>query len=220
MAIRTLLVDDHQIVREGLRSLLSRFPDIEIVGEAGDGEAALQLTRQLHPDVVILDISLPGMSGLEVTKEIVDSGLTSRVLALTMHETEQYAVQLLKAGAAGYMVKRGAAEELVSAIWAVYRGETYLYPSVAGKLLQHYLNSERTGGALSLEARNSRALSARQKQVLQLVAQGKTNREISQLLCISLRTVQAHRAKLMEKLGLHNRIELTRYAIREGLVEP
>lgn len=219
MAIKIILADDHYIVREGLRSLLSQFPGIEIIGEADDGEQTLALVRQLQPDVAVVDISMPGLNGLEAVREVVGSGLPTRVLILTMHETEQYAVEALSLGASGYIIKRSTAEELAKAIRAVYRGETYVCPSVAGKLLQHYCQARSSGSSEPQQAGPKNDLTHRQKQILQLIAQGKTNREISEILCISLRTVQTHRAKLMERLNLHSTADLTRYAIREGLVQ-
>lgn len=179
----------------------------------------MALVRQLQPDVAVVDISMPGLNGLEAVREMAGSGLPTKVLILTMHETEQYAMEALSLGASGYIIKRSTAEELAKAIRSVYRGETYVCPSVAGKLLQHYCQARSSGSSEPQQAGPKKDLTHRQKQILQLIAQGKTNREISEILCISLRTVQTHRAKLMERLNLHSTAELTRYAIREGLVQ-
>lgn len=210
--IRVLLVDDHALFREGIRMILEAQPDIEVVGEAGDGEQALTLLEKTRPDVVILDIAMPGLDGLETTKRIKATHPKVRILALTMHDHKEYVLPMLRLGASGYVVKRAAASELVQAIRSVYRDESYLYPSVARALLEEYRRS-----ALPEE---DDGLTGREKEVLRLIAEGLTNQEIASRLYISVRTVETHRKNLMEKLGLHTAADLVRYAIRKGLVKP
>jgi DNA-binding NarL/FixJ family response regulator len=210
--IRVLIVDDHAILREGIRALLSLYPDIEVVGEAEDGLQAISLTRQLGPDIVLTDIAMPGLGGLEATVEIRKQSPNSRVVILTQHDDSEYIFPILKAGASGYVLKKAVGTELVAAIRAVYRGESFLYPSVATAVIEGYLS--RGDDAESSYDR----LSDREKQVLKLIAEGHTNKEIAEMLSLSVKTVLAHRANLMEKLDIHNRTELVKYAIRKGLV--
>ncbi|MDR7433532.1 MAG: response regulator transcription factor [Armatimonadota bacterium] len=214
--IRVLIADDHTIVREGIRMILTAQPDIEVVGEAANGQEAIELTRKLRPDVVVMDISMPGVSGIHATKAIKAEMPEVNVLALTMHEDETYVFQLLKAGAAGYVLKRGAASDLVNAVRAASKGEAFLYPSVAKAVVQDYLQRVEAGE----ERERWDGLTQREREILKLIAEGYTNQEIAQKLYISVKTVQTHRAHILEKLGLHDRTELVRYAIRKGLIEP
>lgn len=212
---KILVVDDHAIVREGVRMILAKESDLEVVGEAGDGEQALELTERLRPDVVIMDISMPGMGGVEATQTIRTRHPEVQVLALTMHEDESYVFQLLRAGAAGYVLKRAAAQDLVQAVRAAAKGEAFLYPSVARKVVEDYLKRVEMGE----ERQRYDGLTAREKEILTLIAQGLSNQQIAEKLFISIKTVQTHRAHVLEKLKLHDRTELVRYAIRKGLIE-
>lgn len=212
---KVLIADDHVIVREGVRMILAKERDIEVVGEAGDGEEALQLVESARPDVVIMDISMPGMSGIEATQKVRERHPKVSVLALTMHEDESYVFQLLRAGAAGYVLKRAAAQDLVQAVRAAARGEAFLYPSVARKVVEDYLKRVEAGE----DRERYDGLTEREKEILTLIAQGLSNQQIAEKLYISIKTVQTHRAHILEKLGLHDRTELVRYAIRKGLIQ-
>jgi two-component system response regulator NreC len=214
--IRVLLADDHAIVREGVKRILTAEPDLEVVGEAEDGLQAVEQAKKLKPDVAVLDISMPGINGIEATKQIKAALPDTQTLALTMHSDDTYVFQLLKAGASGYVLKRAAATDLVQAIRAARRGEAFLYPSVAKAVVTDYLKRLETG-----EGRETYdGLTEREKEILTLVAEGATNQEIAEKLYISVKTVQTHRAHIMEKLNLHDRTMLVRYAIRKGLIEP
>ncbi len=214
--IRVLLADDHAIVREGVKRILTAEPDLEVVGEAEDGLQAVEQAKKLKPDVAVLDISMPGINGIEATKQIKAALPDTHTLALTMHSDDSYVFQLLKAGASGYVLKRAAATDLVQAIRAARRGEAFLYPSVAKAVVADYLKRVETG-----EGRETYdGLTEREKEILTLVAEGATNQDIAQKLYISVKTVQTHRAHIMEKLNLHDRTMLVRYAIRKGLIEP
>jgi len=213
--VKILVVDDHAIVREGVRMILAKENDLEVVGEAGDGQQALDLTELLRPDVIIMDISMPGMGGIEATQTVRAKHPEVQVLALTMHEDESYVFQLLRAGAAGYVLKRAAAQDLVQAVRAAAKGEAFLYPSVARKVVEDYLRRVETGE----ERERYDGLTTREKEILTLIAQGLSNQQIAEKLFISIKTVQTHRAHILEKLGLHDRTELVRYAIRKGLIE-
>ncbi len=213
MAIRVLLVDDHTMFREGIRVLLSAYEDIEVVGEAADGREAIDKVAELQPDVVLMDIAMRCLGGLEATLEIRKLHPECNVLILTQYDNREYVFPILKAGAAGYMLKHGDPADLVSAIRAVHAGGSFLYPTVARTVLDRYLAQEQ------IPEDPYETLSDREKQVLRLVAEGHTNKEIAELLVLSARTVMGHRANLMEKLGIHNRTELVKYAIRHGLVE-
>ncbi len=211
--VRILLADDHTILREGIKVLLNRERDMEIVAEAEDGAQALEKVRTAKPDVVVMDISMPKIGGLEVTREITETFPDVKVVILTMHDNEEYLVQALKSGAKGYVLKEAAATDLAEAIRAVVRGDAYLYPAVARKLVDDYVNRVRTIKTAS------ESLTPREREVLKLVAEGHTNKEIADYLGISVKTVENHRANLMRKLDLHDRTELARYAIKIGLVE-
>lgn len=210
--IRVLLVDDHAILREGLRSFLSLQPDIEVVGEAGDGLTALEQARLLQPDVVLMDITMPAMDGLEATRRLREESPNSRVLILTQHDDREYVFPLLEAGAAGYVPKKAGGAELLAAIRGVYEEGAFLSPSIARLVVERYVQRPSEG-----EERPH--LTERETEVLRLLAEGKTNKEIAAILCLSVKTVMVHRANIMEKLGLHSRTELVKYAIRQGLVQ-
>jgi two-component system response regulator NreC len=212
---KVLIADDHAIVREGVRMILAKEPDIEVVGEAEDGQQALDLVEQRRPNVVIMDLSMPGMGGIEATKKVKEQHPKVNVLVLTMHEDESYVFQLLRAGASGYVLKRAAAQDLVQAVRAAAKGEAFLYPSVARKVVEDYLKRVEAG-----EGRDRYdGLTEREREILTLIAQGLSNQHIAEKLFISIKTVQTHRAHVLEKLGLHDRTELVRYAIRKGLIE-
>jgi len=212
--ITVLLADDHRILREGIRSLLEKEPDIEVVAEASEGGEAVAKAQQLSPDLVLMDITMPGMNGLEATRQIKALKPGVKVLILTMHEGNQYISEFLRSGASGYVLKDTAAQELVGAIRAVNQGDAFLYPSIARMLLEEYIQKVQSG-----EERGSYdGLTDREREVLRMVAEGKTNKEIADDISLSVRTVQAHRANLMGKLHMHDRTELVRYAIRKGLI--
>lgn len=212
--IRVVLVDDHAIVRTGLRMLFQTEPDIAIVGEADGGEAAIAAVTALKPDVVVMDIAMPGMSGIEATRRIKAVSPETAVLALTMHEEEPYFFQMLEAGASGYVPKRAAADDLVSAVRVVAQGQVFLYPSLARLLVQDYLQRETAD-----QIEETELLTPREREVLTLIAQGLTNREIAEALVISVKTVDRHRENIMHKLNLHSRVELVKYAIAKGLIK-
>ncbi|RLT41110.1 MAG: DNA-binding response regulator [Chloroflexi bacterium] len=212
--IRLLLVDDHEIVRAGLRMLFLAEPDMTIVGEVGSGPAAIQAVAELHPDVVLMDVAMPGMSGIEATRRIKEANPDVAVLALTMYEDEQYFFEMLNAGAAGYIPKRAAPDDLVSAIRVVSQGNVFLYASLARFLLNEVLPAHEARA----EATPGDVLTPREREVLTHVAEGKTNREIADLLVISPKTVDRHRENIMQKLNLHSRVELVKYAISKGLI--
>lgn len=213
--IRLLLVDDHEIVRAGLRMLFQAEAGMEIVGEASSGDEALQLVESLRPDVVIMDVAMPGMNGIEATRRIRAKSPESGVLALTMHEDEQYFFAMLGAGASGYIPKRAAPDDLVSAVHAVSQGNVFLYTSLARFLMRDVL--EKQQAPAEPDAVNS--LTARELEVLTLIAEGLTNRQIGEALVISPKTVDRHRENIMTKLNLHSRVELVKYAIEKGIIE-
>lgn len=213
--IRVFLADDHLILREGIRSLLGKVSDIEVVGEAGEGGETVAKVEQLVPDVVLMDITMPGMSGLEATKQIKRKYPQVKVLILTIHETSQYLSQMLQAGASGYVVKTTAASELISAIRTVHQGDVYLYPSITRMLVEDYLQRVEGGE----EKTSYEGLTSREREILMYIAEDKKNKEIADLLGISVRTVQAHRTNLMDKLGAHDRTELVKYAISKGIID-
>ncbi len=217
--IRLMLVDDHAVVRSGLRMLLEAEPDMVIIAEASDGAEAVTLARRCRPDVVVMDISMPDMSGIEATRRIRAECPETAVLALTVHEADQYFFEMLNAGASGYVPKRAAPDDLVAAIRVVHRGEVFLYPSVAKMLVQDYLRRTEAGPATSKEAAGLGQLTPREREVLTLIAEGLSNQEIAQRLVLSVKTVDRHRENLMRKLRLHRRAELIRYAIEKGLIE-
>lgn len=217
MTIRVLICDDHMMVRQGVRMVLQSEPDIELVGEAGRGDEAVQLASALRPDVVIMDISLPDISGIEATRQIKERVPACRVIGLTMHEEEPYVLELLRAGADGYIVKRSAAADLVGAIRAVMQGQAILDPAVTRAVVTGYVSRP---APQQVEPTEPCPLTPREREILILVAEGNTNAEIARKLYISEKTVQTHRSNMLDKLSIHDRTELVRYAIRQGLIEP
>ncbi|MEU1669048.1 response regulator transcription factor [Streptomyces sparsogenes] len=213
--IRILLADDHALVRRGVRLILDREPDLEVVAEAGDGAEAIEAARNQEIDLAVLDIAMPRLTGLQATRELVALKPGLRILMLTMHDNEQYLFQALKAGACGYVLKSVADRDLVAACRAAMRNEPFLYPGAVTALIRNYLERVRHG-----EEDPDQLLTPREEEVLKLVAEGHSSKEIAEILFISVKTVHRHRANLLHKLGLHDRLELTRYAIRAGLVEP
>jgi two-component system response regulator NreC len=215
MNTRLLLVDDHAVVRSGLRMLLEGQRDVEIVGEAGTAAEALEATEQFKPDVILMDIGLPDKSGIEATRQIKMHFPNVSVVALTIHEDEEYFFKMLDAGASGYVPKRAAPEELLTAIRAAAAGEVYLYPSLAKLLVRDYL----TGDRPPEEKSNLDGLTDRESEVLTYLAEGASNDAIAAALVISPKTVERHRENIMKKLNLHSRAELVRYAIRKGIIK-
>ncbi len=217
--IRVLLADDHNLVRAGIRSLIQELSGIEVIAEASDGREALSLIEIHRPDVVLMDIAMSGLNGLEATARVVRDFPTVRVIILSMHANEEYVWQALRSGAAGYMLKDAGTAELELAIKAVARGETYLSPPISKQVIDDYI--QRVGGEVDkekLERPLSERLTQRQKEILQLIAEGHTTQAIAQELNISVKTVETHRMQLMERLDIHDIAGLVRYAIRIGLV--
>jgi two-component system response regulator NreC len=209
------MVDDHEIVRAGLRMLLQAQPDIEIVAEADNGRDAVAKVRELQPDIVLMDISLPDMDGFEATQQIKRARPKTAVLALTMHESDDYFFKMLQAGASGYVPKKAAPTDLVTAIRTVREGGVFLYPALAKSLVRDYMGRATEGS----ERAALDGLTEREQEVLKLIADGSTNQEIANQLTISVKTVERHRANIMGKLNLHSRTELVKYAIRKGLID-
>jgi two-component system response regulator NreC len=214
MTIRLLLVDDHAVVRSGLRMLLESEADIEIVGEAGTAREALDAVTNLTPDVVLMDIGLPDLSGIDAAREIKRLRPETAIVALTIHEDEEYFFKMLEAGASGYVPKRAAPEELLTAIHAAAEGEVYLYPSLAKLLVKDYLSQDQQSKAGS----TLDGLTSREQEVLAYLAEGANSAQIAEALEISPKTVARHRENIMRKLNLHSRTELVKYAIRKGII--
>ena len=212
---RILLADDHAMVRRGLRMVLDAEPDLEVVAEAGDGAEAVDVALAEEPHLAILDVSMPRLTGLQAARDLSRRLPEMRILMLSMHDNERYFFEALRAGASGYVLKSSADRDLVEACRATMRGEPFLYPKAAGALIREHL--ERAGDGDSLE---SNPLTPRESEVVKLVAEGHTTREIAATLVISEKTVERHRANVLDKLGMRDRVGLTRYAIRTGLVEP
>lgn len=211
--MRILLADDHRIVRQGLRSLLEAEADFSVVAEADNGRMAVELTESLGPDVVVMDVGMPEMNGVEATRRIVVNNPQVKVVALSMHSDRRFVAEMLKAGAAGYLLKDGAFEELVGAIRTVAAGRTYLSPRIADVVVEGYLRNQAAPSEPTAYAK----LSPREREVLQLLAEGKATKEAAAALHLSVKTVETHRRQIMEKLNLYSVAELTKYAIREGL---
>ena len=213
--IRILLADDHALVRRGVRLVLEQEPDLVVVAEAGDGAEAVRMVRDQEVDLAILDIAMPRMTGLQAAAEIARLREPPRILMLSMHDNEQYFYGALKAGASGYVLKSVADNDLLDAVRAAMRGETFLYPGVESTLVRDYLGRLERG-----ERVPSSVLTPREDEVIKLIAEGRSNKEIASDLVISVKTVERHRANVLAKLGMRDRVELTRYAIRAGLIEP
>jgi DNA-binding NarL/FixJ family response regulator len=212
MKIKVLLADDHQIMREGLASLLEKHFDLEVVGQAGEGRTAVRLAEELQPDVVIMDVGLPSLNGIEATRQITAAVSGVKVIALSVHAENLYVAGMLQAGASAYLLKYSAAEELVRAIHLVVKGQTYLSPQIAGQVVDGYV-----GKHSSPDASVFTILTPREREVLQLYAEGRITRQIASLLHISAKTVEFHRRQIMDKLGCSSFADLIKYAIREGL---
>ena len=212
--IRVLIVDDHTLVRDGIRALLALASDIEVVGEAGNGKEALEKTRQLAPDVVLMDLAMPIMGGLEATRRIRREFTSTKVLALTQYDDSEYVVPVVEAGARGFITKMSAFSELASAIQAVYRGDSYLSPSAALALVEECQQRTTPEG----EKDNYQQLTDREREILKLVVEGHTARQIADMLVVSPKTVEWYKTSLMNKLNLHNRMDLIKFAIRRGLI--
>ncbi len=208
--IKILVVDDHAVLRDGIRALLSLYDDVEIIGEAAEGKEAVDKAQELRPDVVLMDIAMPEMDGLEATRRIVKRNPKMKVLILTQFDSREHVLAAIKAGATGYVPKKALGLELVTAIRAVHRGESFLYPSAATALIRDYL--------YRTEEEPYDSLTPRERELLKLIAEGRTSREIANLLLISLKTVLGHRTKIMKKLDLHNRSDLIKYALKRGLI--
>jgi two-component system, NarL family, response regulator NreC len=212
MKTRILIADDHKIIREGLRALLEKQNDMEVIAEAEDGLSAVKGALKASPDVVIMDIGMPGLNGIEATRQVVAGNRNIRVIALSMHTDRRFVLEMLEAGASGYLLKESAFEELAASIRTVMSGQPYLSPRVTDVVIKEYLHNAVKGVSTVFKL-----LSAREREVLQLLAEGNGTRQIAELLNVSVKTVETHRQQIMEKLGMHSIAELTKYAIREGL---
>ena len=213
MAIKIFIADDHGVLRAGLRSLLNAEPDMEVIGEAADGNEALRLAEKLRPEVLLLDINMPGLTGIEVTQQLKLSQPEIAVLILTVHEDYSLLQEAVRVGAAGYIIKRAVESELINAIHSVAGGDLYVHPAMTRALLQDVSGGEAQGGG------SLKTLTRREIEVLRLIAQGNTNRQIAESLCLSVRTVESHRSNIMGKLALNSRVELVHYAMEHGLLE-
>ncbi len=212
MSLRILIADDHRIMREGLRSLLEKQPDTEVIAEAENGRTTLQMSRRFKPDVVLMDIIMPDLNGIEATRQILAELPDIKVIALSMHSDKKFVVEMLSAGASGYLLKDTAFEELDKALHTVVNNRTYLSPKIVGLMAEDYSPSIATKDYLV-----SPVLTSREREVIQLIAEGKTTKQIASLLNVSVKTVETHRKKIMDKLGTNSVAELTKYALREGL---
>jgi DNA-binding NarL/FixJ family response regulator len=215
LKIRILLADDHALVRRGLRMVLDSHPDLEVVDEVGDGAQAVERAMQPDVDLAILDVTMPRMTGLTATRELAHRRPGLRVLILSMHDNEQFLYEALKAGASGYVLKSAADRDLVEACHAAMRGESFLYPGAITALIRDFLDRERRG-----DPPREDPLTPREQEVVKLIAESYGNQQIADALVISVKTVERHRANILEKLGMHDRVQLTRYAIRRGLIDP
>lgn len=213
MSIRIILADDHKIVREGLRALITKKPEIEVVAEVGDGRKAVQLARKLLPNAVIMDIGMPDLNGIEATRQIMAEAPGVKVIALSMHSDRRLVAEIFKAGASGYLLKDCAFEELTTAIHAVVTGQIYLSPKIAGVVVKEFVCHSPGNTSLVFSV-----LTAREREVLQLLAEGKTTKQLASRLHVSVKTVESHRQQIMRKLGIYSIAELTKFAIREGLI--
>ena len=209
--VKVLIVDDHAVLRDGLRAMLGVYDEIEIVGEASEGREAIQKVQESAPDVILMDLVMPGMDGLEATRRILKKMPKAKVLFLTQYETKEYLLSAIKAGAAGYIPKRALSSELLTAIHTVHKGDSFLYPSAAATLIEGY--RQRTE-----ETEPYDQLTTREREILKLIAEGNTSRKVADMLNISYRTVNGHRTKIMNKLNIHKSTELIKYAMRKGLL--
>jgi two-component system response regulator NreC len=215
MSIKIILAEDHKITREGLANMLKDQPGMEVVGEAGNGREAIQLAHEFAPDLVIMDVTMPGLNGIDATRIITSSSKNVRVIALSMYSDKQFVQGMMQAGASGYLLKDCAFDELVHAVRAVFKGDTYLSPGIAGIVVEDYVNrlSKSASSAASI-------LTKREREVLQLISEGESTRHIASKLAISVKTVETHRRQMMGKIGIRTIAGLTKYAIREGLTSP
>lgn len=212
MTIKIILADDHKIIREGLRALLEKNPKMEVVAEAQDGLTTVNLAKKILPDIVIMDIGMPDMNGIDATRQIILETRNIKVIALSMHSDRRFVLQMLKAGASGYLLKDSAFEELELAIQTVMTGQPYLSPKITDVVIKEYIHNVSAN-----ESTVFTALTSREREVLQLIAEGKATKEIASRLCVSVKTIETHRQQIMEKLNIRSIAELTKYAIREGL---
>ena len=212
--IKVLVADDHTILRQGIKALLDNQAGIEVIGEAKDGREALALVERLLPDVILMDIGMPGLNGLEATRRIKKKFPGIKVLVLTMYTNEEYVFQILNAGANGYLVKETAFQDLISAIKAVYRDEAFMSPSISKKVINRYTQGVRKANDTTCDI-----LTTREREILQLIAEGSSSKKIAEALFISPKTVETHRTHIMDKLNIHNRTDLVKYAIRTGIVD-
>jgi DNA-binding NarL/FixJ family response regulator len=213
--IKVLLVDDHTLFREGIRALLSTAPDIEVVGEAADGKEAIELADRLSPNVIVMDLVMPGMNGMEAAQFLHDHHPDIKILILSMYDDDEYVCRILKTGASGYVLKRAASDDLLRAIHEVENGGSALHPAVAAKLIKDYVRRTRT-----TDRKNSGSvLTARESEVLRLIAEGQTNQQIADALGLGRKTVDTHRTNIMRKLDLHDVTGLVKYALRQGLIK-
>jgi len=213
MSIRVLIADDHKIMLAGLRSLLEKQADFEVVGEAENGRKAVQMAQEKNPDVVVMDVSMPDLNGIEATKQIIESLPETRVVALSMHSDKRFVMGMLRAGASGYLLKDCASQELANAILQVAGGKKYLSPEITGVVIDDFL----LGGSSEEVTTAASPLSPREREVLQLIAEGWSTKQIASHLYVSIKTIETHRRQIMKKLDLHSIADLTKYAIREGL---
>ncbi len=214
--IRVLLAEDHTIVRQGISALLRAEPDMEVVGEASNGVEAIEMTKKVLPDIVLMDIAMKNLNGIEATRKIKKLFPQTKVLVLTMYDNEEWIFQILKAGASGYLVKDSAMTDLVSAIRAIHQGDSYLSPTISRKVIDEYIRKAEMGE----KGEERDLLSDREREILQMIAEGHSSPQIALLLGISKKTVEAHKAHIMEKLNIHDRVGLIKYAIRKGLTKP
>ena len=212
MSVKIILADDHRIMREGLRALLEREAGIEVIAEADNGRTTVELSRELDPDIVVIDIGMPDLNGIDATRQIVSESPAVKVIALSMHSDRKFVREMLSAGASGYLLKDSAFEELGIALTTVINNQTYLSPKIANTVVKDYL-----GKVEPKESKVSPALTKREREVLQLIAEGKTTKDIASHLYVSIKTIETHRKQIMDKVGLNSVAELTKYAIREGL---
>ena len=212
MKIRVLLADDHVMMRGGLRMLLEQHAELAVVGEAEDGRETVRLAKKLSPDVVVMDIAMPDMNGIEATRQIIAERAGIKVIALSMHSDRHFVSEMLKAGATAYLLKQCAVDELLAAIKTVLKNQTYLSPCISGVVVDHFVRNTSKSASTAFSR-----LSDREREVLQLITEGKTSKEIASQLNLSIKTVEAHRMNIMDKLDIHTVAELTKYAIREGL---